>query len=599
MKIPPTADQSQSGGTTARRPAGVPRAAMSIPHQVYLNRAAFIAAVLFAALFLTSLFKHISYPLLWNDEAETASFGQSIIHHGFPKIHDGENVIYPLLHPNLSLGEDGPSDAFIGSGWGGYYFATLGIGLASCAQDLYAKTALLRIPFALLGVGALALCAGTGLIGLRRRAERLAFLAGFLFLETLSVSLVLHLREVRYYSVAIFLSAFLLYSYARYRIAASLSFPVFSALCVGALFLLFNTFIPAYLAVLGLFLLDWGCSFIAALRAEGPEMPFGRKLSGLLVREAKPLLVPLASLITVLPVALFFRSAEISRAIAEQNGFNLAMYCRHLVEIAGTLGSYEFLYLALFAKGAALLCRFLTPGASRPPDDSIAARISDLLGLYVAAYLIAAARLPFIALYERYFIIIQPMISVALVLDSMAIFRLLAGPSFQRRRKLWGLGILVPGLCLFGCTMANKLPSLKGHCYELTHRYYGPLDYAIVYIKENFPHPERLVIATNYEENSYMYYLGGKVTIGYVGKNLRQDLLARPDIIIYRNGRDNFLREFKELWQKGDWESVSFPVADLMVNNIPELRNSYGICHYFETQAAGRGQGLSLLVRRR
>jgi hypothetical protein len=161
-----------------------------------------LVAALGVLLFI-SLFRHISYPLMWNDEAETASFGQSILNHGYPKIHDGKNVLYPLRHPDLSLGEDKKTDAFIGSGWGGFYFSTIGIMAASLSDDLYVKTALMRIPFAILGAGAIALFALAGMAPFRKREDRLLFLAAFLFLELLSVSLALHLREVRYYSFSI------------------------------------------------------------------------------------------------------------------------------------------------------------------------------------------------------------------------------------------------------------------------------------------------------------------------------------------------------------------------------------------------------------
>jgi hypothetical protein len=51
-----------------------------------------LCAVLFAAWVL----KHLSYPLLWNDEAETAMYAERILEFGYPKVHDGRNVVFEL-----------------------------------------------------------------------------------------------------------------------------------------------------------------------------------------------------------------------------------------------------------------------------------------------------------------------------------------------------------------------------------------------------------------------------------------------------------------------------------------------------------------------
>jgi len=573
---------------------------MSQPSPSPVNRAYILTLILLAAIFLTSLFKHISYPLLWNDEAETVSFGQSIIHHGYPKIHDGKNVIYPLLNQNLSLGEDKKTDAFIGSGWGGFYFSTIGIALASLTDDLYAKTALLRIPFALLGAFAIALFACIGCHSFRKHHDRALFLLGFFSFEMLSVSLVLHLREVRYYSPVFFLSASLLYLYVRYRISATVRFRTFGILSVILLFLLFNTFIPAYIALVLLFIADSFWSAFRSVTAHSAQLPSSdRTVSRLLVPEGKFLLIPLISLATICPVAWFFKTAEISRAITGQLGFTTARYFAHLKEITTTLGTYEFFYLALFAKCFLLLCRVLTKNCSETDENKYGIRISNLLGLYAILYMLAVSRLPFSSLYERYFIILQPVLAVSILLDAMTTFKLLAAVTCQRRKRILQFCLVAPCICLFGYTMANKLPSLKGHCYELAHPYYGPLDFAIVYIKKNFPDTERLVIATNYEENAYMYYLGSKVTIGYVGKNLFQDMLVQPDIIIYRSQWSNFLPVFRKFLLQGDYETVPFPVADLRVNNIPELRTSHGTTHHYKTEEANSFQlPLILFVKR-
>ena len=43
----------------------------------------------------------------------------------------------------------------------------------------------------------------------------------------------------------------------------------------------------------------------------------------------------------------------------------------------------------------------------------------------------------------------------------------------------------------------------------------SPLDYVIPYLAERYPDPASLVIATNYEEPAFMFYLGSRVLVGF------------------------------------------------------------------------------------
>ena len=121
----------------------------------------------------------------------------------------------------------------------------------------------------------------------------------------------------------------------------------------------------------------------------------------------------------------------------------------------------------------------------------------------------------------------------------------------------------------FSYTFFNNLHKVKGHVYEMFHQYKGPLDYTIPYIKENFPRADTLVIAANYEEYSYMYYLGSKVIVGYVGNNLEEDAKLVPDIIAYRKMWPHFAGLFNHYFSKAPYEPVSFPIFDSPVNNSP------------------------------
>ncbi|MFZ2198871.1 MAG: hypothetical protein WAV13_14120, partial [Thermodesulfovibrionales bacterium] len=113
--------------------------------------------------------------------------------------------------------------------------------------------------------------------------------------------------------------------------------------------------------------------------------------------------------------------------------------------------------------------------------------------------------------------------------------------------------------------------NIRGHIYELTHQYKGPLDYVIPFIKEKYAAPDKLVIATNYEETSYMFYLDAKVTYGYVRNNLAQDQLIVPDIIIFRKGWGEDPELFRPYLRAFQYNGITFPVVNSPVNNIPEL----------------------------
>ena len=156
------------------------------------RRGAVTLALLAAAAALgINVFAHLGHPLLWNDEAETAVFGQRVLTYGYPKIQHRGNILYPINLPPETARKEG-SDAYIGIPWAHFYVAALGELLARHASDLYERTALLRLPFAAAGVAGVLLLA----IGVSSAAAvggaRIVFVAGFLLLAALSTSLVLH-----------------------------------------------------------------------------------------------------------------------------------------------------------------------------------------------------------------------------------------------------------------------------------------------------------------------------------------------------------------------------------------------------------------------
>src|SRR5437762_1893727 len=106
----------------------------------------YIIALLFL-LFCCSLYKNISYPLIWNDESESTMMATRVIEYGYPKVNDGKNKIFAPDIPGSDIGYNKKLDACTYITWGNYYFATIGVMLANHVEDMYAKTALIRIPY--------------------------------------------------------------------------------------------------------------------------------------------------------------------------------------------------------------------------------------------------------------------------------------------------------------------------------------------------------------------------------------------------------------------------------------------------------------------
>jgi hypothetical protein len=116
--------------------------------------------------------------------------------------------------------------------------------------------------------------------------------------------------------------------------------------------------------------------------------------------------------------------------------------------------------------------------------------------------------------------------------------------------------------------------SVRGRLHELGTPYAGPLDHAIPWLLAEVERPEELVIATNYEEYAFMYYLDAHVIIGLSGNNLRRDRKLEPDVVVPRRFWPRSLADLRPLLREGAWEEQAFPIADVHFNNVPALSRS-------------------------
>jgi len=553
-----------------------------------------VAAILglVVILFVTGLFKNIAYPLLWNDEAETAMYAKRVLEYGYPKVSDGKNDLYCAPVPRkYTVRED--SDAFIATVWGHFYFCAPVVLLADKVGDIYLRTAMLRVPFALAGLAGLMIMAlAVSSLWKNKMTIWLLFLVFFALFELLSVPLILHLRQVRYSPLTVLLSGCIFYAYIHCRVLGKKSNIIYVPVMSVALLLLYNIFPVAYFVFSGTIGLHEIFLFFERKRERSGDL-----ISGLM-----PLVV---SFVPVVFLMRFFRIFTLAGVYAEYLKIPPDLFYRHILTILSFLRQYELLgpacgmrialgvlwiYLVRTGRYPRLLGENAAATEEHNASDEVTAgrawridkglKISNLMSLFFILYILLVTRAPLNIIYERYFIVLQPVLIMILLLDIFTMFDLMSSlrTPFGKMRLRIGYSVLICFLLV--PALLNKEGHIRGYIYELTHRYRGPLDFIIPYIKDEYKDPGRLVIATNYEEGAYMYYLDSKVIVGYGGGNLREDAKMSPDVIVIRrewpNARSPVFRSF---FRKARYGRTVFPVSGYWVNNIPQtagwIRHQY------------------------
>lgn len=540
-----------------------------------------------------SLFANISYPLFWADESVTAVGAERVLQFGYPKVHDGKNVLYDIKHDDPTLGVDKKTDAYIGgAGWGHYYFAAPFVYLAESFSDIYSKTWLLRVPFAIVGTLGLFLLIMSCVTFLSTTIDKLVFAAAFIFAELACIQLILHLREVRYYSLVIFLSSALIYIFSRYQIQNNLRYiwynPTMSFLLLG----LFVTFSPAYYIfnfTAVMYLVSQHAADYMHVKRQGGD------LKRLLAEAVKSVLPFLITIIALTPLFSFFQTFHISSQLSKYNDaiakielINIPANSIYFRNFAAVLLYFTKIEVLLFTIGGILFSILFLKELTRRKTHRKQAKFIAFLSLYFVIYLVIICRMPGV-LYFRYFISIQPVLVSIMLLNTMVLTSYLRKNTGKHYRFYhWTvIGLTCLGICF---TYAKNVDAILGHWYENNHQYKGDLDYVIPYILKNVQNTDKLVVATNYEETSFMYYLKCKAIVGYVKNNLQEDLKYQPDILLYRRlwatPTDNEI--FQKLYFSAEYQFIRFPVADYYVNNIPQIYGEmFDIVpnHQFETLA--------------
>ncbi|MFN0050354.1 MAG: hypothetical protein ACKVOU_14620 [Cytophagales bacterium] len=521
-------------------------------------------------LFVFSIFKNIQYPLFWADESMTVVGAQRVLEFGYPKVHDGKNVFYDLRHSNPKLGIDEATDAYVGgTSWGHYYFATIGVKLAEGFNDIYTKTGIIRSTFAFIGIAGLGLFVYFVSFLFKKIEHKLLFAITFFFLSLFSVSLALLLREARYYSISIFLFSLITGIYIKHRFAGGLNLISLRISLFGLLWLLFMTFAPAFFIVLVIIAISETAIGLKELIETKDLLVVAKKIEPIFSAS-------LVSLIFIYPFLSYFKTFEISEAMAAFNGYGKKMYWDNISTILKYFKNFELLWLAVILK---IYLLFNFKSVSKFNGRYLV--VSLFSALIFVVYLFLIGRVPNF-IYTRYIILLQPIVVFSIAFDALAIV-LAGGNEGNLVVNFRSISVAIIILVLLCVNISGNSKFLKGHLTELANQYKGPLDYTIPAIKAKYPNTENLVVAANYEETSYMYYLGCKVVVGFIGNNLGEDANASPDVLAYRKPWGNYIEVFQEFMKKSPYLPERYPIYDNPVNNIPELNFLPAFNHKFET----------------
>jgi hypothetical protein len=537
-----------------------------------VSRSLLLGAV---ALFLFGLLRHLSAPLFWHDEGDTAVFAERILEAGYPKVH-GRNVLFEG-GTSFAQGVKESVDAYLGKTWGDFYFAVPGVWWAQRVEDPYARTFRVRLPFALAGAAGIGVWLWAVLPALPR-ARRALFAAAYLALCTLSISLLLHLREARYYALLVLVLGVLAGAHLRHLVLGAMPWRRYFGLTALGGAALFHVFFAAWPPVLALLALD-------AARAAWPGAPDARAR-----RLARALAPHALALVLTLPALLFFETFGLASRFAAEQGAGVASFAANLRMLLAHFLRQEWLAAALVMRaGCAALARGAAP--ERQAATRAARAISTRLLLFAAGYAVAGCMNPVV--YERYFVALSPALALAALLDAWSAAALLEGAPRARRRAFAAACAALLALSLFA-----RREALAGRLAELREPVRGPLDFAVAHLRERYPQPERLLIASNYEAQPLMFYLGSRVIVGLAQGDIENEPTLEPDVVIPRRRWPRSLAALRPFVARGSWQEERLPVLDTHYNNVPSLTPSPATPdpHRFRTPQADPGALGSLRV---
>jgi len=401
------------------------------------------------------LLTNLNNGYLWQDEAETALLARNTLRFGYPRAVDGRNAIELTSHGY------GPGEAWIYNPWLSFYLLAGVFGLIG--ESTWAA----RLPFALCGWLSIFL---TWRLAVRltsdRRIQRLS-----VALLSCSVPFLLHMRQCRYYAMTTALLLGLCLAYLACRQRSSLKQAGVLALMLVLLFHTnFGTFLPA-LASLIVHQLGWG--------TQGSRKWFWCACA-------------ITMIFTVPWMLLFYRSAFIG-------AFSLGRMAKHLEYYVRITNKFLF-PLACIGMVSTVWWLFKRPVRRNPQRESLAPSTRWLLILLVAAQvlflLIPDQR------HMRYLIPVVPIFAIAEAWWLIAV---------MDRSRFFGCVII--GLALFTNVLQSVHPHvpLRDFIEELTHRYEGPMEGIVAYLRQHGRSEETVKIP--YDDRTLMFYTTMRVEL--------------------------------------------------------------------------------------
>jgi len=498
-----------------------------------------VLLLLIIALGAVLLLKNLGNHCLWQDEAETALVGKTILTHGIPIGTDGKNSFSQDM-----AGDERKYDPWRLHPWLQFYVVALSFALFG------ADTFSARLPFALIGIGVIFL---TYIFTRDLFKNRWIALIAAGLIAT-SVPFLLLSRQSRYYSLLIFLALLTTWIYTRFMQRGKFTLPVFiisASLC-------FHTFYPGFMVL------------ILALSAHA--LLFHRSELKLLGR----------ALVWIgfinFPWFLWFRAYPGVR----RQLYSPMHIIQQLSDFVKIISVHVFSpWLFLMALLVALML-FFSPKWKRKifKHNSLTSPQSAAADKECARYRI---QLP--SWKAPFFLLI-------IIISAYPVFFSIPAHTFFRY-----LGPIIPFLCIltalivYGAFQAHPflgicalalviwMQPLNDFVYEITHDYLGPIKGISSYLNKNGKMEDTVLIT--YDDLPLKFYTGMRIMGGYTGEDLKSARKAEWIIIRkYVNSPYEWpIRRYIK-------ENISFSNYKKIVLNCPDLPYENRECpchHHFRT----------------
>ena len=409
-----------------------------------------VIALALLALAGVLLLANLQNGYLWQDEAETAMLARRVLEFGYPRGTDGRNAI------DIAPFGYGAGQAWVYAPWLPFYL------LAGAFALFGQSTAVARLPFALFGWLSIWLawrlaCRLTD----DRRIHRLT-----VALLACSVPFLLHMRQCRYYAPTTALVLGLCLAYLGYLRRPSRG----TALGLGFLVtLLFHTNFGTCLPTAGALILH--------------QMRWGTPPS----RRRGVAALALAAALTVPWAVYFYRSAFVGAPTLARIWQHFQYYVRVTNKYLAPLAA-----MALLSLGSRLMSRrrWAVPAWQRLPRE-IQALFVALVAAHALFLLVPDQR------HLRYLIPLAPLMALGTAMWAAAL---------MDRHRLAGRLVVV--LLVLTSVLSSGRPSvpLLEFAGELTHRYTGPMEGVVDYLRRHARPGE--IVKIPYDDRTVMFYTG-------------------------------------------------------------------------------------------